>query len=49
MKPGRRGTGTEPFYANYNGFAMEAGVNIKPISSTIANDFALPRWKISNG
>ena len=32
----------EPFYANYNGFAMEAGVNIKPISSTIANDFALP-------
>lgn len=32
----------EPFYANYNGFAVEAGVNIKPIRSTIDNDFALP-------
>ena len=32
----------EPFYANYNGFAVEAGVKIKPIRSTIDNDFALP-------
>ncbi len=32
----------EPFYANYNSFAIEAGVNIKPIFSTIENDFALP-------
>ncbi|MCL2560791.1 MAG: pyridoxal phosphate-dependent aminotransferase [Rikenellaceae bacterium] len=32
----------EPFYANYNGFAVEAGVVIKPIRSTIENDFALP-------
>lgn len=32
----------EPFYANYNGFAYEAGVNLKPIFSTIDNDFALP-------
>ena len=32
----------EPFYANYNGFATEAGVNIKPIFSTIENDFAMP-------
>lgn len=32
----------EPFYANYNGFAVEAGVRIKPIRSTIENDFALP-------
>lgn len=32
----------EPFYANYNGFAVEAGVTIKPIRSTIENDFALP-------
>ena len=32
----------EPFYANYNGFAVEAGVKIKPIRSTIENDFALP-------
>lgn len=32
----------EPFYANYNGFAVEAGVKIKPIRSNIENDFALP-------
>lgn len=32
----------EPFYANYNGFAMEAGVIVKPITSSIENGFALP-------
>ena len=32
----------EPFYANYNSFAAVAGINIKPIFSTIENDFALP-------
>lgn len=32
----------EPFYANYNGFAVEAGVVIKPITSSIENGFALP-------
>lgn len=32
----------EPFYANYNGFAAEAGIRVVPITSTIANDFALP-------
>jgi aspartate aminotransferase len=32
----------EPFYTNYNGFAIEAGVNIIPIPSTIENDFQLP-------
>jgi aspartate aminotransferase len=32
----------EPFYANYNGFAVEAGVNIVPITSYIDNGFALP-------
>ena len=32
----------EPFYANYNGFAVEAGVNIKPITSHIETGFALP-------
>ncbi len=32
----------EPFYANYNGFAMAAGVVIKPITSHIENGFALP-------
>lgn len=32
----------EPFYANYNGFAVEAGVIVKPICSTIETGFALP-------
>lgn len=32
----------EPFYANYNGFAVEAGVLVKPITSNIKNGFALP-------
>jgi aspartate aminotransferase len=32
----------EPFYANYNGFAVEAGVIVKPITSYIENGFALP-------
>jgi aspartate aminotransferase len=32
----------EPFYANYNGFALTSGVVIKPIDSTIDNGFALP-------
>lgn len=32
----------EPFYANYNGFATAAGVKVKPIASSIDNNFALP-------
>lgn len=32
----------EPFYANYNGFAVEAGVKVIPITSHIENGFALP-------
>jgi aspartate aminotransferase len=32
----------EPFYANYNGFAVEAGVSVVPITSYIENGFALP-------
>ncbi|MEG1413950.1 MAG: pyridoxal phosphate-dependent aminotransferase [Mucinivorans sp.] len=32
----------EPYYANYNGFAAQAGVTIVPITSTIENGFALP-------
>ncbi|MEP7145002.1 MAG: pyridoxal phosphate-dependent aminotransferase [Ferruginibacter sp.] len=32
----------EPFYANYNGFAVEAGVIVKPITSSIETGFALP-------
>src|SRR6188768_2465885 len=32
----------EPFYANYNGFAVEAGVIVKPVTSAIDTGFALP-------
>lgn len=32
----------EPFYANYNGFAVAAGVRVVPINSVIDNGFALP-------
>lgn len=32
----------EPFYANYNGFAINAGVNVVPIFSDIESGFALP-------
>ena len=32
----------EPFYANYNGFAVEADVVVKPITSSIETGFALP-------
>jgi aspartate aminotransferase len=32
----------EPFYANYNGFAVAAGVKVVPITSSIDNGFALP-------
>jgi len=32
----------EPFYTNYNGFAMAAGVNIVPVTSSIETGFALP-------
>lgn len=32
----------EPFYANYNGFAINSGVIVKPIPSYIEQGFALP-------
>lgn len=32
----------EPFYANYNGFAVAANVVVKPLTSYIDNGFALP-------
>lgn len=32
----------EPFYANYNGFAVTAGLNVVPVTATIENGFALP-------
>lgn len=32
----------EPFYANYNGFAVAAGVKVVPVTSFIETGFALP-------
>jgi len=32
----------EPFYANYNGFAVAAGLKVVPVTATIESGFALP-------
>lgn len=32
----------EPFYANYNGFAVAAGIKVVPVTANIDNGFALP-------
>ncbi|MEN9303574.1 MAG: hypothetical protein RL264_2003 [Bacteroidota bacterium] len=32
----------EPFYANYNGFAVMAGLNVVPVTAAIEDGFALP-------
>ena len=42
MDPGDEIIIPEPFYANYNGFSIEAGITVKPIPSFIENGFALP-------
>lgn len=42
VNPGEEVITPEPFYANYNGFAITAGIKIVPVTSTIKNDFALP-------
>lgn len=42
LNPGDEVIIPEPYYANYNGFAVEAGVTVVPITSHIENSFALP-------
>ncbi|MCW5941582.1 MAG: pyridoxal phosphate-dependent aminotransferase [Fimbriimonadaceae bacterium] len=42
LNPGDEVIVPEPFYANYNGFAVQAGVTVVPIRTYIENDFALP-------
>jgi aspartate aminotransferase len=42
INPGDEVITPEPYYANYNGFAITAGVKIVPVKSSIENDFALP-------
>jgi len=42
LNPGDEVIIPEPFYANYNGFAVAAGVHVVPITAHIENGFALP-------
>lgn len=42
LNPGEEIIIPEPFYANYNGFAVSAGLVVKPILSSIEDGFALP-------
>lgn len=42
LNPGDEVIIPEPFYTNYNGFALTTGVVVKPITSSISNGFALP-------
>lgn len=42
LNPGDEVIVPEPFYANYNGFAITAGVKIVPVASYIETGFALP-------
>ncbi len=42
MDPGDEVIIPEPFYANYNGFAVNAGIKVSPIVSDIESGFALP-------
>jgi aspartate aminotransferase len=42
LNPGDEVIIPEPFYANYNGFAVQAGVKVVPITAHIENGFALP-------
>lgn len=42
LNPGDQVIIPEPFYANYNGFAAWAGIEIVPVTASIENGFALP-------
>jgi aspartate aminotransferase len=42
LDPGDEVIVPEPFYANYNGFAVAAGVNVVPVTSHIETGYALP-------
>ena len=42
FNPGDEVIVPEPFYANYYGFAIAAGVEVVPVTSSIENGFALP-------
>lgn len=45
LNPGDEVIIPEPFYANYNGFAITSGIKIIPVTSYIEDDFSLPPIK----
>lgn len=45
LNPGDEVICPEPFYANYNGFAIEAGITIKTVTAKIESGFALPSFE----
>jgi aspartate aminotransferase len=45
MNPGDEVIIPEPYYANYNSFAVAAGIKVVPVTSFIENGFALPPIK----
>lgn len=45
LDPGDEVIIPEPFYANYNGFCIAAGIKVKPVTAYIENGFALPPIK----
>lgn len=45
LNPGDELIIPEPFYANYNGFSIAAGVKVVPIKSNIEDNFALPKME----
>lgn len=45
MNPGDEVIIPEPYYANYNSFAVAAGIKVVPVTSYIENGFALPPIK----
>ncbi len=42
LDPGDEVIIPEPFYANYNGFAVAGNITVKPVTSRIESGFALP-------
>ena len=42
LNPGDQVIIPEPFYANYNGFAQMAGVEVVPVTASLDDGFALP-------
>lgn len=46
LNPGDEALVVEPFYANYAGFAVTAGVELRPLTARIEDDFALPSAEV---